>query len=157
MASPIEVRGGDCAAEPEPREPPHPRVRLHEGFASRVLGSERTISVYVPPGYDEDRRAYPLLVMQDGQNLFDPATSFIRGRTWRMAEHADAAIEAGEVEPLVIAGVANAGERRMAEYTPVRDWKLGGGDAARYADMIVDELLPFLHAEYRLLPGRAHT
>lgn len=157
LASPIEVRGGDCAAEPEPREPPHPRVRLHEGFASRVLGSERTISVYVPPGYDEDRRAYPLLVMQDGQNLFDPATSFIRGRTWRMAEHADAAIEAGEVEPLVIAGVANAGERRMAEYTPVRDWKLGGGDAARYADMIVDELLPFLHAEYRLLPGRAHT
>ena len=162
LASSIEVRAGDCAADPEPREPPHPRVRVYPGFASRVLGNERAISVYVPPGYDEDRRAYPLLVMQDGQNLFDPATSFIRGKTWRMAEHADAAIEAGEVEPLVIAGVANAGERRMAEYTPVRDWKLGGGDAAQYAAMIVEELLPFLHAEYRLLSGpsasgRPHT
>lgn len=148
----------EFAAEREP----HPRVRVHQAFASRILDNERAISVYLPPAYAETayaepRQSYPLLVMHDGQNLFNPETSFLRGKTWRVAEHADAAIRAGEIEPLVIAGVANAGERRMAEYTPVRDWKLGGGEAARYAGMILEELLPFLHSEYRLLSGPAHT
>jgi len=133
-------------------------VRKHEGFSSRFLPGERDLSVYVPPGYDEeDGRAYPLLVLQDGQNLFDPETAFIRGRTWRVAEHADAAIEAGEVEPLVIAGIANAGERRLAEYTPTRDWKLGGGEARSYGEMLIRDLLPFLRAGYRLRSGAEQT
>ncbi len=143
---------------PPPGEPPHPRVRKHEDFASRSLTGERDVWVYVPPGYDPDAgRAYPLLVLQDGQNLFDPETAFIRGRTWRVAEQADAAIEAGEVEPLVIAGVANAGERRLAEYTPTRDWKLGGGDARLYGEMLIRELLPFLRERYRLRPDAEDT
>jgi enterochelin esterase-like enzyme len=74
-----------------------------------------------------------------------------------VAETADAAIEAGEVEPLVIAGVANGGERRLAEYTPSRDWKMGGGEARRYGEMLMRELLPFLHSQYRLRGGREHT
>jgi len=129
-------------------------VRVHAGFRSRFLPDGRDISVYVPPGYDDEQpRRYPLLILQDGQNLFDPETSFIRGRTWRVAENADDAIAAGEVEPLIIAGVANAGERRLAEYTPSRDLKMGGGEASKYALLVIRELLPFLHAHYRLLSG----
>lgn len=136
---------------PPPGVPPHPRVHKYSGFGSRFLKGERDISVYVPPCYEHnDERRYPLLILQDGQNLFDPATSFIPGRTWRVAEYADDAIAAGQVEPLVIVGVANAGERRLAEYTPSRDWKLGGGDADKYALLVTRELLPFLHARYRL-------
>jgi enterochelin esterase-like enzyme len=143
---------------PSPVEPPHPRVHKHAGFTSRFLPGERDISVYVPPNYEADReRRYPLLILQDGQNLFDPETSFIPGKTWRVAEHADDAITAGEVEPLVIAGVANAGERRLAEYTPTRDWKLGGGEASQYALLLTRELLPFLHTHYRLRSGADHT
>lgn len=145
-------------AVPTPGEPPHPRVFRHTGFTSRFLQGERDVSVYVPPGYEEQtERQYPLLILQDGQNLFDPETSFIRGKTWRVAESADDAIDAGEVEPLVIAGVANAGERRLAEYTPSRDMKLGGGDAGQYALMVTRELLPFLRAQYRLRSGAADT
>jgi enterochelin esterase-like enzyme len=141
-----------------PHGPLHPRVHNHVGFTSRFLPGERTISVYLPPGYDPDTgRRYPLLILQDGQNLFDPSTSFIPGRTWRVAESADETIAAGEVEPLVIVGVANAGERRIAEYTPTRDMKLGGGEAGKYALLIVRELLPWLHAHYRLLSGPDHT
>ena len=133
----------------------HPRLRRHERFRSRVLRAGRDVTVYLPPGYDEHaRRAYPLLILQDGQNLFDPETSFIRGRTWRVAESTDAAIEAGEVEPLVIAGVSNGGERRLAEYTPSRDWKMGGGEAGKYGEMLMRELLPFLRSQYRLRSGR---
>jgi len=141
-----------------PPDEPHPRVRKHTGFTSRFLPGERDISVYVPPGYDEDSgRRYPLLILQDGQNLFDPATSFVPGQTWRVAESADDAIAAAEVEPLVVAGVANAGERRIAEYTPTRDMKLGGGEAGKYALLILRELLPFLQARYRLRSGPEST
>ena len=144
-------------AVPAPAELPHPRVQQHAGFTSRFLPGERAIGVYVPPGYEENPGRYPLLILQDGQNLFDPATSFIRGKTWRVAESADAAIAAGEVEPLVIAGVAHAGERRIAEYTPTRDMKLGGGEAGQYALMVMREVLPFLHARYRLRGGAGDT
>ena len=155
IESPAQCLTSELAqSAPLPAEPPHPRVHKHAGFTSRFLTGEREISVYVPPGYEADSdRRYPLLILQDGQNLFDPTTSFIPGRTWRVAESADGAIAAGEVEPLVIAGVANAGERRLAEYTPTRDMKLGGGEAGKYALLVIRELLPFLHARYRLLKG----
>jgi len=136
----------------------HPRVRKILGFRSRVLRTNRDVTVYVPPGYDEDEaRHYPLLILHDGQNLFDPATSFIRGRTWRVAETADEVIGTGAVEPLVIAGVANGGERRLAEYTPSHDWKMGGGEAGEYGEMLTRELMPFLCREFRLRGGPAHT
>ena len=92
--------------------------------------------------------------MHDGQNLFDPQTSFIRGRTWQMREHADAAIEAGEVEPLIIVGIYNTGDRRIAEYTHDRDWQRGGGEAENYGRLIVDELMPFIARHYRVRSGR---
>jgi enterochelin esterase-like enzyme len=136
----------------------HPRVRKHPEFRSRILKGTREVTVYVPPGYDEKAaEPYPLLILQDGQNLFDPETSFIRGQTWRVAETADEAIGAGDVRPVVIAGVANGGEKRLAEYTPSRDWKMGGGDAWRYGDMVLQELLPYLRSEYRVTQDAAQT
>lgn len=154
----METQTQNRAQPVPPPVEPHPRVRRHADFTSRFLAGKRDLSVYVPPGYHDDPgRRYPLLILQDGQNLFDPQTSFIPGKTWRVAESADEAIAAGEVEPLVIAGVANAGERRLAEYTPTRDWKLGGGEAGKYALMVTRELLPRLHGEYRLRYGPDDT
>jgi len=81
----------------------HPRLRLHKAFQSSYLPDDRDVIVYVPPGYDEEpERKYPVLYLHDGQNLFDGRTSFVKDRTWQVREHADAAIEAGEVVPLVI-------------------------------------------------------
>jgi enterochelin esterase-like enzyme len=143
---------------PLPDAHEHPRVRKHVGFRSRILRATRDLTVYLPPGYDEGaERAYPLLIMQDGQNLFDPQTSFIRGHTWRVAETADEVIGTGEVEPVVIAGVANGGEKRLAEYTPSRDWKMGGGDAGNYGEMLTRELLPFLRSKFRVTSEAAET
>jgi predicted alpha/beta superfamily hydrolase len=51
-------------------------VRLHKKFRSDLLNNERTIAVYVPPGYDKSKDTYPVLYMQDGNNLFDESTSY---------------------------------------------------------------------------------
>jgi predicted alpha/beta superfamily hydrolase len=133
---------------------PHPRLRLHPQFHSRFLPDYRDITVYLPPNYEDDlSRDYPVLYLHDGQNLFDPRTSFIPGRTWRVAETADTMIEAGRVEPLIIVGIANTGERRLAEYTPTRDWQMGGGEATYYGDLLVNDLLPYISALYRVRQG----
>ncbi|HEY1903663.1 MAG TPA: alpha/beta hydrolase-fold protein [Terracidiphilus sp.] len=136
---------------------PHPRLRLHPDFASQYLPDKRDLIVYVPPGYDEHaERAYPVLYLNDGQNLFDPRTSFIDGRTWEVREHADAAIETGEVEPLIIVGIYNT-PARLAEYTHERDWHLGGGEAAKYGLTLTREILPFIAERYRVRTDRDST
>ncbi len=137
---------------------PHERLRVHRAFRSRILPDRRDLIVYVPPGYDaSSERRYPVLYLQDGQNLFDPETSYIKGRTWRVQETADAAIAAGLVEPLIIVGIYNTGERRLAEYTHERDWQMGGGEADSYGQLLTSELLPWVAQHYRVKPGREHT
>lgn len=136
----------------------HPRLRLHHGFHSSFLPDHRDVIVYLPPGYEQHaERRYPVLYLQDGQNLFDGQTSFVPGRTWQLREHADAAIEAGEVDPLIIVGVYNTGERRMAEYTPDRDPQRGGGEASAYGRLLTEELMPWIASQYRVRPDRAST
>jgi predicted alpha/beta superfamily hydrolase len=136
----------------------HPRLRLHRGFESRYLPDKRDVIVYLPPGYDrEPGRAYPVLYMQDGQNLFDPRTSYIPGQTWRVREQADAAIRGGTVEPLVIVGIYNTGDRRLAEYTPERDWQMGGGEANSYGLLLTRELMPWIARRYRVRTEREAT
>jgi predicted alpha/beta superfamily hydrolase len=142
----------------DPVDTPHPRLRLHRGFWSNHLPDARDLIVYLPPGYDDEpERTYPVLYMQDGQNMFDPRTSFIPGRTWEMREQADDAIEAGEVEPLLIVGIYNTGERRLAEYTHERDWQRGGGEADRYGLLLTEDLLPWMARRYRVRTDRAAT
>jgi predicted alpha/beta superfamily hydrolase len=143
----------------ESNEPtPHPRLRLHRQFSSQILADPRDVIVYVPPGYEEDaERTYPVLYMHDGQNLFDGRTSFVKGRTWQVREHADKAIEVGEVEPLIIVGIYNTGDRRLAEYTQERNWQMGGGEAENYGRLITEELMPWIEGQYRVRHEREST
>lgn len=138
-----------------------PRLHRYPGFHSQFLPDDRDITIYLPPGYDESpSSAYPVLYMHDGQNIFDSGSvldSLDKRPTWRMAKTADAAIAAGEIEPLLIIGVANTGHRRLAEYTPTADWKLGGGEAEKYGRLLVEELLPFIASSYRVKLGAANT
>jgi predicted alpha/beta superfamily hydrolase len=142
------------STEPVIDQPPIPdgltaRLHKHEQFPSRLVEVNHDLLVYLPPTYQaEGERRFSVLYMHDGQNLFDPETSFIRGKYWRMGETADALIEAGAIEPLIIVGIYNSGERRIDE-----DRRLGGGHADAYGRMLVEELKPFIDAQYRTLPG----
>jgi len=133
------------------------RLRLHQQFPSKVEEEKHDFIVYLPPMYDErpDRR-FPVLYMQDGQNLFDPNTCFSHGNYWRMGETADHLIGNNEIEPLIIVGVYNTGEHRIDEYTPVEDKRLGGGQADAYGQMLTEELKVFVDHAYRTLPGEAN-
>jgi predicted alpha/beta superfamily hydrolase len=130
------------------------RLRKHERFASKIVEERHDFLVYLPPAYDVDTsRRFPVLYMQDGQNLFDPATSFVPGADWRLGETADARISSGAIAPLIIVGIYNTGDHRIEEYTPVKDARRGGGQADAYGRMLVEELKPLIDQQYRTSEG----
>jgi len=131
----------------EPRESTD--LRRHV-ISSDLLGGERQLIVFVPEGYDAnpDRR-YPVLYMQDGQNLFDPTTAYVPGKDWRVDQTAQKLIRDGKIEPLIIVGIYHACEKRVDEYTPTRDSKRNGGRAAKYLKGLTEEIKPFIDREYR--------
>jgi predicted alpha/beta superfamily hydrolase len=133
------------------------QLRKHEEFHSRFLRNQRDLIVYTPPGYrDQPERRFPVLYLHDGQNLFDGATSFIPGQDWHVGQTADACIQSGAVEPLIIVGMYNT-KARIREYTPTHVPKLGGGRADRYAKFLIEEVKPFVDHEYRTLHGSRST
>jgi predicted alpha/beta superfamily hydrolase len=134
-------------------------IRVHKSFHSIILNNDRDVVVYVPPGYEANqKRRYAVLYLNDGQNLFDGATSFIPGQEWRVDETAQALIVTGRIEPLVIVGIYNTGKDRLNEYTPAEDARSKmGGKADAYGRMLVEELIPFIDGTYRTLPGPRHT
>jgi predicted alpha/beta superfamily hydrolase len=134
-------------------------IRVHKTFHSKVLNNDRDVLVYLPPGYEANKKQrYSVLYLHDGQNLFDGATSFIPGQEWRIDETAQSLISAGKIEPLIIVGVYNTGKDRINEYTPVVDSKYKmGGKADLYGRLLVEELKPFIDATYRTRKDAKHT
>jgi predicted alpha/beta superfamily hydrolase len=144
---------------PPPRFSEIPRLERYR-FHSAILPEpyERCVSVYLPKAYFSDRdRRFPVFYLHDGQNLFDDLTSYVPGHSWRAHTTADRLSDSGEIEPVILVGIANTGLRRMAEYTPTRDFKLGGGEARSYARLLIEELKPQIDREYRTEPGPANT
>lgn len=101
---------------------PPPTLTGHVETLPGVEGAglaARDVHVYLPPGYAEGDRRYPVLYLHDGASVFGTEA----GAEWGMDEAAQALIEAGEIEPLIIVGVANT-DRRIDEYTPtVQVWR----------------------------------
>lgn len=127
----------------------------HSAFRSRTLKNTRSLYVWIPPGYEEDRlRKYPVLYMQDGQNLFDDMTA--QNKEWKLDESARALVESNVINRLIIVGIGSTPDR-IAEYTPDADPKLGGGNSAKYAQFVVEEVKPFIDRRYRTLPEPENT
>ena len=132
-------------------------IQCYRQFPSRTLGNRRDILIYLPPGYRRFRRQqYPVLYLQDGQNVFDAATAFA-GVEWGVDETAQRLIRQRLIEPLIIVAVANTGPDRIHEYAPTRGIidtkgkrkKRSRGLARKYAKFLIQELKPFIDSKYR--------
>src|ERR1700694_916165 len=135
-------------------------LRLHE-FSSRIFRNTRFLRVWLPPGYDDPEnssRSYPVLYLNDGQNLFEAATSFT-GVEWHVDETADRLIREGAVPPLIIVGIDNGGKDRMREYMPYRSMQpmMLRVPGIRYPNFLLKEVMPFVARNYRVAPGAENT
>jgi enterochelin esterase-like enzyme len=101
------------------------------------------------------------MYVQDGQNLFNEATSFNGVDEWKMDETTQRLIQARQIQPIIIVGIYNT-EWRNAEFTPPG---MNTGDPAKnptprgdlYGRFVVEELKPFIDRSYRTIPDREHT
>lgn len=134
------------------------RYLLRTLRGSPSLPADRTIAIYLPVAYlaESDRR-FPVFYLHDGQNLFDGNTAYLPHRTWRAHTTADRLTEQECIEPVILVGVANAGNDRMPEYTPVADPQLGGGRGPLYGQLLIEDLKPLIDREFRTLPDARHT
>jgi hypothetical protein len=120
-----------------------------ESFPSAHLPRPRTVSIWLPPGYDKDPdRRFPVVYAHDGQNLFDPRLSFTKV-DWGLDEAVAAGIADGTIDPPIIVGVWNTPDRRR-EYCP---WDMG----PQYARFLTEELMPEVNRRFRTRVGAAST
>jgi predicted alpha/beta superfamily hydrolase len=125
--------------------------RIHAG--TETPGLDRDLTVYLPPSYARGERHYPVLYMQDGQNLFDPQESF--AGSWRVDIAMDQAAARG-FEGIAV-GIRHAGEGRLAEYSPFDDPETGPGRGREYVEYLADRIKPLVDARFRTIPGRGTT
>jgi len=135
-------------------------LRLYE-FRSRVFRNTRFLRVWLPPGYDDAENAgrhYPVLYLNDGQNLFEAATSFT-GIEWQVDETAERLIGEGTVPPLIIVGIDNATKDRIREYMPHRSIHpmMLRVQGRYYPDFLMKEVMPFVERNYRVATGPENT
>jgi predicted alpha/beta superfamily hydrolase len=130
-------------------------VQVLSQVDSPQLGRPVDLLVYLPPSYHtEPARGFPVVYMQDGQNLFDRYTSY--AGDWQVDEIMESlALEEG-LEAIVV-GIPNGGAARLDEYSPWEDREFGGGRAGRYLHFLVDVVRPLIAASFRAAPERERT
>jgi predicted alpha/beta superfamily hydrolase len=127
-------------------------LKVYPQILSPQLRNYRDVLVALPPGYDEGGVRHPVVYMQDGQNLFDPTTSY--AGDWGLIATLN---EAPGPLPPILVGIPNMGRRRRYEYSPFRDIIHGGGGGDRYLAFVVETVKPLVDASFRTRPERSHT
>jgi len=140
--------------------PAVPGLHLHE-FTSRVFRNTRMLRVWVPPGYNDaenSARRYPVFYLNDGQNLFDPATAHT-GEDWQVDEAADRLIRENKISPMILVGLDNAQKERMREYLPYRSLHptVLRAQGRKYPDFLWKEVIPFIGRNYRIDKSAENT
>jgi predicted alpha/beta superfamily hydrolase len=133
------------------------QLYLHE-LRSRVFGNRRLVRVWLPPDYDGSGTAhYPVLYLNDGQNLFEAATAFA-GVHWQVGEPAARLIGERKIRPLIVVGIDNT-KSRIQEYIPYksRDPRVLNPKGRRYPEFLRREVMPLIEQRYRVLKGPENT
>ncbi len=124
-------------------------------FQIPQLGRTRRVWIYLPPQYQTDStKRFPVLYMQDGQNLFDKTTSF--SGEWEVDETLNRLAQQGD-KGCIVVGIDNGGASRLNEYSPWMNARYGGGEGTLYAKFMVETLKPYIDAQFRTKPDRLNT
>jgi predicted alpha/beta superfamily hydrolase len=123
-------------------------VKYHKKMTDGHL-RERDVIVWLPESYDANpEKHYPVLYIHDGQNVFDPMTSYT-GVEWQADETASRLIKEKKMQEIIIVGIYNTIDR-LEEYSLSPLGK-------QYREFIIHHLKPFIDKHYRTLPEREHT
>ncbi len=130
-----------------------PQVQLiSDQFYIPQLNKTRKIWALLPHDYDESSESYPVMYLQDAQNLFNENTSF---GNWEIDKKL-AVMSEYKIGKIIIIAIEHAKEDRIKEYS-VGKTVLGKGQGKLYIDFLIQTLKPYVDKNYRTKPEREFT
>ena len=118
----------------------------------------RDVLVLLPEGYDDPAnkdRSYPVLYLQDGQNLFMHMPNI--PAEWGVDETVLDLTKKGAIEPVIVVGIPHAGSGRTSEYLPVAAIEGVEPRGKQYIDFVVTEVMPRVERAFRVKTGPEST
>ena len=169
-AAQMQEQTPPAAPAVEPLIPPKEHTVLGEleiiTINSKLFRNIRNLRVWLPANYFAPvnrNKHYPVLYMQDGQNLFDEATA--QNHEWKFDETVEFLTGSMRIGPMIVVGIDNAGGRRTNEYLPYPDpdnKELGKPESRdvhgkEYGDFVIKEVMPLVQKKYRVALGPQNT
>ena len=160
-----------------------PDVKVSAGHVDRLtiigetgFGDTPTVWVWRPPSYEQSpKRAYPVLYMHDGQNLFDASLTNY-GKEWGMDEAITRMAARGDLREWIVVGIRSPEQRYLALFpeqvarflspTMIQSFsgvagvkRIGknGFKGDEYLKWLVGRVKPAVDQHYRTLPGPEDT
>ncbi|MCU0471004.1 MAG: alpha/beta hydrolase-fold protein [Arcicella sp.] len=131
-----------------------PEVRLiSDEFEMPQLGKKRAVYILLPHNYETSTKHYPVIYLQDAQNLFGNGSEF---GNWGIDKQL-AVLSAREHGDVIVVAIAHGGDERFAEYSPYNNPKLGKGQGRKYAQFLAKTLKPYIDKNFRTIPDREST
>jgi predicted alpha/beta superfamily hydrolase len=140
------------SAKHDPQYYPDIQIVSHQ-FNVPQLQRKRRISVLLPWDYHASDKRYPVLYLQDGQNLFDNNAPF---GTWGVDMQLTKLAQAGKGGFIVVA-IDHGGRDRIQEFSPYNTQQWGEGLGMDYAQFLAQTLKPHIDDHFRTMADRAHT
>jgi len=143
------------------KDVPHGQLRETQYF-SKTSNSVRRIYIYTPPGYDKDAKKYPVLYLQHGMGENETGWGN-QGRTGLIMDNL---IAEGKSLPFIIvmenSSVDLSGMPRGPRPSGTQGQAAPGAPrsnfnfAAQFEHILIDDLIPFVESNFRVIPDQAH-
>ncbi len=138
------------------KEAPKPDHVLLLDLESHVFHNTRSLRVLLPPGYHDKQNSskrYPVFYLNDGYAVFT---------YWNAEQAVNDLIREKAIEPLIVVGIDNAGEKERAnEYLPYPDESLDPPlphpQGRFYPQFLVEEVIPLINQKFRTKTGAQNT
>ena len=130
-----------------------PQVKLiSDEFEIPQLNKTRKIWALLPHDYDTSDEKYPVLYLQDAQNLFNEKAEF---GNWEIDKKL-AVMSEYNIGKIIIIAIEHADKDRIKEYN-VGKTVLGMGQGKQYIRFVTDTLKPFVDKNFRTKTEREFT
>lgn len=126
---------------------------ISENFYIPQLDRHRKVWALLPYDYHKTDKRYPVLYLQDAQNLFNEGSGF---GNWEIDKKLSILAEYGRGDLIIIA-IEHGSEERIKEYIFDNDHVANGSEGKKYIRFIADTLKPFVDENYRTKKDRNNT
>jgi len=126
---------------------------ISDEFYIPQLDRYRKVWAVLPYDYYVSEKSYPVLYLQDAQNLFNEGSGY---GNWEIDKKLSILAEYGRGDIIIIA-IEHGSEERIKEYIFDNDNVANGSEGKKYIRFITDTLKPFVDEHYRTKKDRDNT